>query len=125
MSNLILFEHHQYMNMETFRKNRVGVKTLVWFVQDENTLYVRTGADSGKVKRIRNNTNVNIVPCKVDGTPLAEWLPANARVVKDNNIDKKVDRLLGKKYGLMKVIYSLGSELQGSKYTILEIKVRI
>jgi PPOX class probable F420-dependent enzyme len=44
----------QYINLETFRKNGVGVKTSVWFVQDGDTIYVRTVANSGKVKRIRN-----------------------------------------------------------------------
>ena len=114
----------QYINLETFRKSGVGVKTPVWFVQDGDTIYVRTVANSGKVKRIRNNGQVNIAPCKADGALLGNWLPATARQVTDIDIDRKSDRLLDKKYGLMKKMFALTSSLQGRKYTVLEIKAR-
>jgi len=45
----------QYISVETFRKNGVGVKTPVWFAQDGESLVVRTEGTSGKMKRIRNN----------------------------------------------------------------------
>ena len=57
----------KFLNLETFRKNGNGVKTPVWFVQEGEVLYVRTIADSGKVKRIRNNQQVNVAPCKANG----------------------------------------------------------
>jgi PPOX class probable F420-dependent enzyme len=50
----------QYLNIETFRKSGLGVKTPVWFGQDDDTIFVRTIANSGKVKRIRHNGQVNI-----------------------------------------------------------------
>lgn len=123
MSELEAFANQQYLNLETFRRSGVGVKTPVWFVQDASTLFVRTIADSGKVKRIRNSGEVNIAPCKVDGALLGEWIPALAREVKDQGIDRKVDKLLGKKYGLMKTMFGWMSALKGRQYTILEIKV--
>ncbi len=112
MNNLKSFDRQSYLNLETFRKTGVGVKTPVWFVQDGENLYVRTIANSGKVKRIRNNHSVNIAPCKVDGTPLSNWVPATARELKDSDSDRKVDRLLGKKYGLMKAIFAMSSSLK-------------
>jgi hypothetical protein len=57
------FEKQKYLNIETFRKNGEGVRTPVWFVQDGEVLYARTIANSGKVKRIRNNGQVKIAPC--------------------------------------------------------------
>jgi PPOX class probable F420-dependent enzyme len=114
----------QYINLETFRKSGIGVKTPVWFVQDGDILYVRTVANSGKVKRVRNNGQVNIAPCKVDGVLLGDWFPAIAREVTNANTDRKSDRLLDKKYGLMKKMFALASTLQGRKYTVLEIKAR-
>jgi PPOX class probable F420-dependent enzyme len=124
MTHFELLTQKQYLNLETLRKSGEGVKTPVWFVQEGDTLFVRTIANSGKVKRIRNNWLVNIAPCKVDGTLLGDWLPATAREVKDDAIDRKVDHLLDKKYGLMKKRYSFSSALQGRKSTILEIKWR-
>jgi PPOX class probable F420-dependent enzyme len=113
----------KYLNLETFRKSGVGVKTPVWFVQDGEVLFVRTLADSGKVKRIRNNTQVNIAPCKMDGAVLAEWVPAAAREVTDPETDRMVDRLLDKKYGLLKKMFYLAEGSNGRKYTTLEMKV--
>lgn len=117
------FDHQQYLNLETFRKNGTGVKTPVWFVADGDALFVRTDAASGKVKRIRNHPQIRIAACKMDGALLGEWIEASARLVNDPEIDRKVDRLLGKKYGLMKFLFGLFSSLRGRKYSIIEIKV--
>jgi len=124
MTQLEPFYRQQYLNLETFRKNGIGMRTPVWFVQDGETIYVRTEANSGKVKRIRNNGQVNIAPCKMDGALLGDWIPVAAREATDEATKKKVDRLLDKKYGLMKKMFALTSSLQGRKDTILEIKVR-
>jgi hypothetical protein len=114
---------HQYINLETFRKSGAGVKTPVWFVQDGGSLYVRTMANSGKVKRIRNNSQVKIAPCKGNGALLGDWLPATAREVKDQDTQRKVDRLLDQKYSLMKKMFALLSTVQGKEYTILQINL--
>jgi uncharacterized protein len=114
----------KYLNLETFRKNGAGVKTPVWFVQEGEILFIRTIANSGKVKRIRNMADVNIAACKVDGALISDWLPATAREMNDKNTDINIDRLLDKKYGLMKKLFAAASMLQGRKYTILEVKAR-
>ncbi len=124
MNTVDQLSQQQFINLETFRKSGVGVKTPVWFVQDGETLFVRTVANSGKVKRIRNNGQVNLAPCKVDGALLGDWVAATAREVSDHVTDRKVNRLLDQKYGLMKKMFALTSALQGRKYTVLEIKVR-
>jgi uncharacterized protein len=118
------WNNQQYLNIETYRKTGVGVKTPVWFVRNGDKLFVRTIADSGKVKRIRNNSNVNIAACKSDGALLSEWVPANARIVSDPEIHQQVDRLLDQKYGLMKKMFALASAIQGKKYTVLEIYIK-
>jgi PPOX class probable F420-dependent enzyme len=120
-----IFDNQKYLNLETFRKTGVGVKTPVWFVQDGEVLFVRTGSNSGKVKRIRNNGNVKIAPCKMDGRPLGDWVAAIAREVADPEIEQKIDKLLDKKYGLLKKMFYMGSGSNGRKYTILEMKVSV
>jgi len=123
MSNLDDFARQKYLNLETFRRSGESMKTPVWFVQDGETIYVRTVANSGKVKRIRNSGRVNITPCKMDGLPTGNWIPADAREITDALIAKKVDRLLDKKYGLIKKVLALSAARQGQKDTILEITV--
>jgi len=123
MTSLEQFKKQKYLNLETFRRNGESMKTPVWFVQDDEILYVQTMANSGKVKRICNNGSVNITPCKMDGTPTGSWVPASAREVTGAEIAKKVNSLLEKKYGLMKKMFALQATRQGRKDTILEINL--
>jgi uncharacterized protein len=122
MGALDQFSKKQYLNLETFRKNGASMKTLVWFVQEGETIDVQTEANSGKVKRIRNNGRV-VTPCKVDGAPTGTWVSAIAREIADAEISIKVNRLLDNKYGLMKKMAALGSALQKRQDTILEINL--
>ncbi len=117
------FENQNYLNIETFRKNGLGVRTPVWFVDDGEAIYIRTGANSGKVKRIRNNPDVQLAPCKVDGTVIGEWISAKGKEIPDIEMDKQVDQLLGKKYGIQKNLFAWMSRLRGDQYTILKIVI--
>lgn len=123
MSGLQAFEKQSYLNLETFRKSGEGLRTPVWFVEDSGTLYVRTVVNSGKVKRVRRTSRVNVAPCKVDGKLLGEWQPGEAREQLDAETDQRVNALLNKKYGLMKFLFEIMSKLQRQKYTLLEIKL--
>ena len=123
MNAIDQFGKKKYLNLETFRKNGASMKTPVWFIQDSGILYVQTVANSGKVKRIRNNGRVNITPCKVDGTPIGTWLPANAKEIVDEEIARKVNCLLEKKYWLVKKLFSMGTAHPDRRATILEIKL--
>jgi PPOX class probable F420-dependent enzyme len=121
MTALEQLERQQYLNLETFRKSGESMKTPVWFVKEAEKLYIRTIDGSGKVKRVHNNGHVNVAACKVDGTLLSEWMPAQARHVKEPDVDKEVARLINKKYGLIGIILSLNSRLRHTRHAILEI----
>ena len=45
------FEDQEFLGLETFRKNGIGVKTPVWFAQEGDMLCIWTVGDSGKIKR--------------------------------------------------------------------------
>jgi PPOX class probable F420-dependent enzyme len=123
MNSLEQFSKKKYLNLETFRKSGQGMRTPVWFVQDGEIIYVQTMAISGKVKRIRNNGRVNIAPCKMDGKLNGSWVPALAREVTDPEVSMAADRLLDKKYGLLKKIFSNQRARKGAQDIILEIKI--
>lgn len=118
------FDNQQYLNLETFRKNGQGVRTPVWFVREGDTLYVWTQANSGKAKRARNISRVNIAPCKVDGTLLGDWHPATVRRDDSPGAVKKVRGLFAKKYGLMFYAFALMGKLRKAQYTTLEITLQ-
>jgi uncharacterized protein len=99
------FAGHNYLNLETFKKNGEGVKTPVWFAADPASdlasaaarLYAYSTGDSGKVKRIRNNGRVRIAPCDLRGNLLGEWVEARAEIVTGAEAEY-ADRRLDKKY---------------------------
>ena len=122
MDKLAQFANQQFINVETFRRNGQGVQTPVWFVEDGGTLYVRTADNSWKVKRIRNNPRVRVMPCDVRGGPQGEWVEGQARFATADE-DKRVGQLLTKKYGLQKTLFEVMSKLQGRKYTVFAINV--
>ena len=123
MNSLEQFSKKKYLNLETFRKSGESMQTPVWFVQAGETIYVHTVANSGKVKRIRNNGRVNIAPCKMDGKLIGSWVPAQAREITDTEVSIVADRLLDKKYGLLKKIFSNRRASKGVQDIILEIKI--
>ena len=74
-------EHQSYINLTTFRKNGVAVTTPVWFAEEAGKLYVMTSSDSGKYKRIRNNSEVRIAPATVRGKATGAEFPARAKIL--------------------------------------------
>jgi PPOX class probable F420-dependent enzyme len=122
MQTLDQFAKRKYMNLETFRRSGIGVKTPVWFVQLDGRFYVKTFAGSGKVKRIRNNSQVNIVPSKVDGTPKGFWLAGKSSLVGDESLEKRVDQLYDRKYGLLKKLFFRSRTRADKGYCLLEIE---
>ena len=123
MSALKQFENKQFINIETFRKNGQGVKSPVWFAREDDTLYVWTGAASGKIKRIRNNPDVKIAPAKPNGTPLGEWVPAKASTDESPEAIRHIIKLMRKKYGFSFTMFRLMGMLRRDKHTSLRIQV--
>ena len=115
------FKDKQYMNLETFRKNGEGVKTPVWFAQDENTLRVWTSTDSGKVKRIRRDGKVRVVPSTASGEPIGEWTDATSAVLDSAEELKRTRDLFQKKYGLLFNMFAFMGKMRGTAYITLNV----
>lgn len=98
--NLAQFSNQkQYINLETYKKVGEAVQTPMWFVNYNGVIYVSTTGDSGKVKRLRNNSHIRIVPCNFTGQPSGEWVEAEAHIVNSNE-SEKANKLLKQKYDL-------------------------
>ena len=71
-NHLDQFLDQKYINLETYKRDGTPVKTPVWFVIDNDLIYVITRDSTGKVKRLKNNQDVQIVPCSFKGEPKNE-----------------------------------------------------
>jgi uncharacterized protein len=95
------FAGHNYISLETLRKNGQAVATPVWFAEERGTLYVYSEAASGKIKRIRNNPRVRIAPCDARGRLKGNYTEATARILEGDEA-RHADDLLNAKYFIMK-----------------------
>ena len=100
---LARFSGQKYLNMETYRKNGEGVRTPVWFAEEGGVMYARTFEKTGKVKRLRREPRVRVVPSDGRGTPEGDWVEAEAQIVEAGSEEARcANRLLNQRYGLMK-----------------------
>lgn len=112
----------QYIRLTTFRKSGKAVPTPVWFAELDGKLYVITLSSSGKAKRLRHTAQVELAASDVRGNPHGETILAEATVhEKDSEMGKFADRVLTKKYGLMKRLFSFGQRMRGATPVFLEI----
>ena len=90
---------HKYINLETYKKNGQPVSTPVWFMIDNGLVYVVTSADTGKVKRLRNNPAVRIMPSGFRGERKGEWINGRARFAEGEEAERAI-QLRKKRYGM-------------------------
>lgn len=95
---------HKYAVLVTFRRNGDPVPSPIWFGLDDGMAFIRTGADSWKVKRIKNNPAVAIAPSTLRGKPLGPGIAAVARILPPNEHPRAIAARLAA-YGLGRWLY--------------------
>ncbi len=121
-SRLDQFQNKEYIRLETFKRNGQAVPTPVWFVVDDDMLFVRSYADSGKVKRMRNNSHVKVTPSDALGRPHGVTIDGNA-LRADGDREIKVSQLLYRKYGLMKMSFDLWGAIKQLDWAVFAIEI--
>ena len=107
------FLDQKYINLETYKKDGTPIRTPVWFVINNELLYVITRDSTGKVKRLRNNHDVRIVSCSFKGEPKNEWVKAKAENITGDDADKAI-KLRKKKYGMSARLIGLFTSQKGN-----------
>ncbi len=116
------FQNKEYIRLETFRRNGQGIPTPVWFVTEDDMLFVRSYASSGKVKRMRHNPHVRITPSDALGRPLGVTIEGTALRV-DGDKEIRISQLLYRKYGLMKMSFDLWGAVKQLDWAVFAIKI--
>src|SRR5262250_690059 len=73
MAGVAELDRHRYLSLATFRQSGAEVATPVWFAAAGGKLYVFTGGESGKVKRLRRSPRAKIAPSDARGRVRGEW----------------------------------------------------
>ena len=121
-SGLAQIQDGNHISVITFRKNGDAIPVPVWFVGQKNKFYVCTGGESFKVRRIRNNLNVQIAPCDSGGNLKGDYFDGKARLLSDDEI-LPIFNLFRKKYRMFRLWNSLFNlpKKKEAKHVYLEI----
>lgn len=115
MVSLEEIKSEKYIALETYRKNGEPVKTPVWFVINDDFVYVVTRSHTGKVKRLKNNPKIKFTPCTIKGKITGEWISGTVKTL-DVNQTKNAIEMRDKKYGFMAKIAKFLSKGKGELF---------
>ena len=120
-NNLDQFLDQKYINLETYKKDGTSIRTPVWFVIDDDLIYVITRESTGKVKRLKNNHDVRIVLCSFKGEPKNEWIKGKAEKITGKEVEIAI-KLRKKKYGMSARLIGLFTSQKGN-LVVYSIKI--
>lgn len=93
----------KFVSLTTYKKNGDAVASPMWIGRDGDTLVVWTPAETWKVRRVRRDPRVRLIPCgrtgKVDTTQPA--LTGQAEVIDDHREVSRIESIIRRKYGLV------------------------
>ena len=91
------------ISLVTYRKSGEEVATPVWVISYENGGLIRTGSNTGKLKRIKNNSQCTIAPCtntgKITGNKI-EVIAEISEKFSENPNRKVINKKFREKYKL-------------------------
>ena len=120
-NHLDQFLDQKYINLETYKKDGTPVRTPVWFVIDNDLIYVITRDTTGKVRRLKNNQDVQIVPCSFKGEPKNGWVKGKVEKIVGEAANKAI-KLRKKKYGMSARLIGLFTSQKGN-LVVYSIKI--
>jgi uncharacterized protein len=85
--------------LTTYRRDGTGVGTPVHITVDGDRAYIRTWDTAWKLRRIRNNPEVEVAPSTVGGRPTGPAIRARARVLGGES--KYAAEMLARKYPIL------------------------
>lgn len=102
-----------YVNLATFRKTGIEVRTPVWIAGHDGRYYVFSESRAGKIKRIRANPMVRLAACDVRGKLKSDWIDGKARIVRDQKEIEAMYPAFTDKYGWQMRLGNLFARLAG------------
>src|SRR5262249_51109250 len=106
-TTLISLGKQRYVSLTTFRRTGAPVATPVWCVGLDGALYIYSDATAGKVKRIRNNPQVQLSSCTMRGQVSGPSITGVARIVSDPQEQARANRALDAKYWIARRLLRL------------------
>ncbi|MFJ2861911.1 PPOX class F420-dependent oxidoreductase [Kitasatospora sp. NPDC087314] len=113
----------KYLLFTTHRRNGTPVPTPVWVARDGDALVFTTVTRTGKVKRLRNRSDVLVGPSDIRGNLLGEQVPATAAL--DPDRAPAYRKLLRRKYGPLCAIALTANVLRFGRGGTIGVRVTL
>jgi PPOX class probable F420-dependent enzyme len=111
-----------HVSLVSLRRDGARVATAVWFAVVDGKLYLRTIADSGKVRRVRREPRVELAPCTADGSVTGPYFAGRARVLApDDPACARANEALDARYGEERAKMTRMMAEQGRALVYLEV----
>jgi len=107
------FIDQKYLSLETYKRDNTPIQTPVWFVIDNDQLYITTKETTGKVKRLRNNQNARIAVCSMKGDIKSDWVDVGLEKIPEERDIEKIVKLRKKKYGFSARLINMFTSQKG------------
>jgi uncharacterized protein len=78
------FDKPRQIVLVTFKRSGEAMPSPIYHGVADGKIYVRTDATSGKVKRLRNDPRVMVVPCSLRGKPKGQPVSGVARLLPEH-----------------------------------------
>ncbi len=104
------------MSLATKKHDGSWVWTPVWFAysDDGSQLYCFSAGDAGKVKRLRNYSEIQVKPCTSTGKPLGESSLGEGWLINSDEQCRSIHLQLRQKYGWQLRLLDFFSRLSGN-----------
>jgi PPOX class probable F420-dependent enzyme len=100
----------KYINIETYRKNGLGVRTPIWFIIHQGLIYFRTDEKSGKVKGLGIIRMLRL-PCDIRGNVKGEWF--DGKIYFANSAETSIAySMINKKYGIKTTLIRIFNKIR-------------
>jgi uncharacterized protein len=98
-----------YCLLVTYRRSGEPIPTPVWFGVADGRVYLRTGPEALKLKRICRDPRARVAPCTMRGRPLGPPMEGMARVVGPGQDRERAERAIADNYRLGRRLYDVFS----------------
>lgn len=105
-------KRERHIVLTTFRRSGESVGTAVWFAEVAGKLYVYTGGNTGKAKRIRNNPRVTVAPGTMRGAVTGPAIEGRARILTPEE-GVAANKALSRKYWILRPLNDAMNEVLG------------
>lgn len=110
----------EFIVLTTYRKSGTAVPTTVWFAYDQGKIYITTNTTAGKIKRVRNNGHVRMIPSDRIGNLLGQpEVSGEAKEVQTSEGRAQALAALEQKYG-QQFQRIAGQDTGGRVYIVVE-----